>query len=127
MASMKLKQFHTTVKAISLSMLMAFIVLTSCNVRKGIQTLLGNEINKQLLPSKSIQNKSEYCFAAVEAIKTNTKPPSDFQLDVDLTPSFSWQLPLTIANALQVQFSRKNFSTSKIALYLLFKQLKTHH
>ena len=47
---------------------MAFIVLTSCNVRKGIQTLIGQEVQKQLLPSKTIQQNSENCLVSFEDV-----------------------------------------------------------
>jgi|SRR5690554_5364641 len=124
---MKNKKWHTYIKVISLSGLMAFIVLTSCNVRKGIQTLIGQEVQKQLLPSKTIQQNSEDCLVSFEDVEVEVKNSSLLTVDLDLIAHESKSNIKHKAERTLNQLSPTTHATFKVALYLLFQQIKTHH
>lgn len=124
---MKNKKWHTYLKVISLSGLMAFIVLTSCNVRKGIQTLIGQEVQKQLLPSKTIQQNSEDCLVSFEDVKSEIKNSTLLKVDFNLIAHKSNNNVNYKAETTPNQLTPITHATYKVALYLLFQQIKTHH
>lgn len=124
---MKNKKWHTYLKVISLSGLMAFIVLTSCNVRKGIQTLVGQEVQKQLLPSKSVQQSKETCSLTEENFKAQLQVSNHLDFDFDSLHRRA-ESDVDKISALTVnQLSPLLYSSYKVGLYLLFQQLKIHH
>ncbi len=106
---------------------MAFIVLTSCNVRKGIQTLIGQEVQKQLLPSKTIQQNSENCLVSFEDVDAEIKNSSLLTVDLNLIAHESKSNIKHKAERTLNQLSPTTHATFKVALYLLFQQIKTHH
>lgn len=105
---------------------MAFVILTSCNVRKGIQQLVGQEVQKQLIPSKSISSQSELCTTAFDEIEAEVKNNSN---TTDFSASFlSLDHILNIElEGIKISIAQTSQAIHKVGLYLLFKQLKTHH
>jgi len=106
---------------------MAFVILTSCNVRKGIQQLVGQEIQKQLIPSKTIQSQPEVCISAFDEVEAEAYNNTNTSFDFNTSLLSSTLFIKTEVESTIISFAQTSQATPKLGLYLLFKQLKTHH
>jgi hypothetical protein len=114
-------------KVISLSGLMAFVILTSCNVRKGIQQLVGQEVQKQLIPSKTIQSQVDICVSAFDDIEEERQSNTKTNFDFSTLLLFSNSIVHAEVKSTITSIAQTSQPFSKVGLYLLFMQLKTHH
>ena len=124
---MNSNKWHIYIKVTAICGLMAFIMLSSCNVRKGIQALLNQEIQKQLLPSKSIQTTTKDCFISSNNFdsEVNTTYPH-----FNFSPFFqniTTQLNKTAETIVKQTANYKYIISPKIGLYILFRQIKISH
>lgn len=109
-----------------LLMLLVLSVLSSCNIRKGVQVSLEIPVTRQLNPSKATTGTTSVCsFAETKTDFDYLVPRPDMDMEYVSRstgdfPGIQHHIPLTSHN-----ISTGWPLTSKVETYILFRQMKS--